>query len=519
VGQGNECLYCDGLLCILEDNTICVLDTNTSTENCKIDISVSNNATAEASTSSDKPRISLLSFNDDIVTVHYDKKGRSGRSWILAFSTKVGPADNRLLTRITLESSYKLFARHTADCIYYGTHSGVNNDGHQEWEIMGKALSGKYNIPKCATLQLDKFFGTDIGSTVAFEIHKDHFYAVSNQTSFEVEEIDWTSFYHCIRFHLGNQILEANNKVYRRQHSEGPIHDSWTDISLQFDEATDRTMIVEARSEWQTNTRGQQRTFYISEFELQKKSLPVSEDGSPVTEASQVSLYPQGDALASLVDSSNKPNYAPEEERPSWKSHPESTAGYGRARSFILARTKFKGYNYSCNSFFDFVEDEHCCSESSITPCLRIRIGTRHEAPMDWEPPSQDGLSKVKPANTSQREHDVVYRHSPIKLWPPPSSKCACSKRLHRILNPTVPGPAHIRSITGVLDERRFIYIVRPGRSDNALGTIVMIDFSRNASVSKPNDRLPMNHGSGFGGQFDPRWVWTPGVCQKGICQ
>jgi hypothetical protein len=521
VGQGNEYLYSDGFLCILQGSNIRVLDADTTTEVCWIDLSAIDVTTPEASTSNNEPKMALLSFNDDIVTVYYEKKGRPNRSRILVFSTaQAHPNGNRLLIPIPLENSYKLFARHTSDCVYYGTYSA---DDPEEWNIRGVALSDKYVIPQCAAVQLETFFGTDVGSTIAFEIHKGHFYAVSNQTSFEVEEIDWTSFYHCIRFPLGNptfEAMEVNRTVYRRQHEEGPIHDSWTDLTLQFDEATDKTMIVEARSEWQRSTSRQQRTFYICEFEWEKTTPSVSEDGSPIVEAVQTPLYPEDDALTGLLDSSNNPNYAPKEHRPSWKWHPETTPECGPTRSFILARTKFKGYNYSCSSFFDLVEDERCCSESSARPCLRIRIGTRREAPVGWKPPSQDTIYNAKTVNPFQQEKDVVYRHPPVKMWPPPSSSCACSKRLHQILNPALPGPAHSRSITGVLDERRFIYMVRPRPSDNALGTIVMINFTRSASATKPNDVGPNDHESSTGGQVDPlRWNWTPGACKRGICQ
>ncbi|KAF2686671.1 hypothetical protein K458DRAFT_441452 [Lentithecium fluviatile CBS 122367] len=524
MGQGNEYLYRDGILCILAGNIIRVLDADTSAEICEIDILGGETATPEGSTSSGEPKISLLSFNDDLVTVLYEKKGRSNTIRMLVFSTKQEPpSKGRQLTSFPLNSSYKLFVRHTADCVYYGTYTAQDDEGHHAWELKGVALTGKYDISECdPPLQLERFFGSDVGSTIAFEIHNEHFYAVSNQTSFEVEEIDWTSFYHCIRFPLGNprsDAVEAIKTVYRRQHDEGPIHDSWTDITLQFDEATDRTMIVEARREWLATTSRQQRTFYISDFEWDKKSPPASEDGSPVLGASIGPLLPEDDAYTSVIDSSNNPNYAPKEYRPSWKFHPEISPECGSTRSFILARTKFKGYNYSCNTFLDFVEDERCCSESSSTPCLRLRVGTRREAPEKWTHPCQDTSSKAKSVSPSLQDDDVVYRHPPIRMWPPPSSQCACSKRLHTILNPALPGPAHGKSISGVLDKRRFVYMVRPGRSDNALGTIVVVNFTRGALPSKPNEAVPTDHGGSMEGQFNPsRWEWTPGACKKGVC-
>jgi len=42
-------------------------------------------------------------------------------------------------------------------------------------------------------IQLVDFFGSELGSTVCSGIHNSYFYAVSNQTSLEVEEVDWAS--------------------------------------------------------------------------------------------------------------------------------------------------------------------------------------------------------------------------------------------------------------------------------------------------------------------------------------
>jgi hypothetical protein len=525
VGHGKEYLYQNGVICILTGSIIRVLNADASTATCEINLSSFDDTISEGSSSPSEPKVSLLSCNEDLVAVHYEKKGRPSSSYMLILRTNEGlSAESRLLKTITLESSYKLFARVTAECIYFGTHSAEDDYGHHEWALRGVALSSNYEIP-CEPLQLEKFFGTDIGSTIAFEIHGEYFYAVSNQTSFEVEEIDWTSFYHCVRFPLRNPTPEATeicNKVYRRQHNEGPIHDSWTDITLQFDEATNQAMIVEARREWLTTTSRQQRTFYISPFEWETTSPVSSEDGSPVAPISQGPPLPsvEDDAFVGLLESNNNPNWAPEERRPSSRHHPETTSECGATRSFILARTKFKGYNYSCSSFFDFVEDERCCSESSTTPCLRIRIGTRKEAPMVESATGLYTLPKIESSNSPYRKGDVAYRHSPIRMWPPPSSQCACSRRLHRILNPALSGPSHSRSMTGTLDERRFVYMVRPTRADNALGAVVVINFTRGSSAAKPNEAAPAESSGGADRHFEHlRWDWTPGACRKGACR
>jgi hypothetical protein len=109
--------------------------------------------------------------------------------------------------------------RHTESFLYFGTHSGTGTHGHHEWRIQGISLDQKpASPPDTKPLQLKDFVGSDIGSTVAFEIHDGYFYAPSNQTSFDVEEVDWTSFYYCIRFRLKQPFknaLEINARIYR----------------------------------------------------------------------------------------------------------------------------------------------------------------------------------------------------------------------------------------------------------------------------------------------------------------
>ncbi|KAF2798289.1 hypothetical protein K505DRAFT_321996 [Melanomma pulvis-pyrius CBS 109.77] len=401
-----------------------------------------------------------------------------------------------------------------------GSHS------HHEWEIRGVSLDEESPSLACPQpLQLEEFFGTDIGSTIAFQIHAGYFYAVSNQTSFDVEELDWTSFYHCIRFPLDQPFkaaLEVNKRVYRRQHKEGPIHDSWTDLTIQINEATDKPMIVESRREWQNGSSRQLRTFYISE-------LKTIEDEDEPTTPDEVPSLPQDDILADLVDSSNNPNYAPPKPRHTWEFHPEFPPGSEtNSRSFILARTKFRAYNYACSSFLDLVEDEKCCSNAATGPCLRIRIGSRRVAPQGWTASNVLPLTSKHKTNFPVVENDPEYRHSRIKMWPPPASKCACAKRLHGILNPELEkGDGRNRVVTGVVDERSLVYMVRAAKAYNTAeesgkGVIVLVNFSPDIQRQQHGDdaeRMDVDVGNeDMEDDAAKRWRWTP-ACQKGDCR
>lgn len=438
-----------------------------------------------------EPEISLLHYSDGVVSLHFDysetdvcSQWRDDEHWIIYIELrKFNPVSRAGVHIISLPAgASKLFVRNTATYFYYGAHTGLGAHGHHEWKVHGHSLSSDNPLPPntCA-LQLDDFVGSDLGSTVAFEIHDGYFYAVSNQTSFVVEEVDWTSFYHCIRFPLARPVKEAvqvNTRVYRRQHAEGPINDSWTDLGLQIDEKTNRLQIVEARREWLNGGSKQERTFYTREVtfppwsaqgrqadaatvaggdqHMQSASpsaLPtessdatLEDDGSggPSSSQAPIPLLPEDDLLVQTLSSGNNPHWAPAEERLPRSYHPERRHEDGvlaPIQAFILARTKLRAYNLSCSAFVDLVEDDRCCptvSNAGGPPCLRLRIGARRKQPFLPLVPEcclEDGeKGKGRAVNehgavvdtTSYLQlppHEDRFIYSPIKLWPPPGEE------------------------------------------------------------------------------------------------
>jgi hypothetical protein len=483
-------------------------------------------------------KFSLLYYSDGILVIYAESEARPNTGHIFAISTAREPSSHgRVIRAFAVTSASKPFVRHTARYLYYGTHTGVGHDGHHKWEVSGVSLDKQFPLPKMEQpLLFEDFHGTDIGSTVAFEIYNHHFYAVSNQGTFEVEELDWTSFYHCIRFPLENPISAAmlrDERVYRRQHAEGPIHDSWTDLSLQLSEYTNEVMILESRREWAKASSRQSRTFYTAKFHVNPEG---SSTASLLSEdVSDTNLLPENDLFVEVLDSSNKPNWMPTPVQYSWSRHPEFDTSNTSPRSFILAKTKFRAYNYSCTSFLDLVEDEQCCNDPQKPPCLRLRIGSQCEAPLDDKVLSTKGKGRLDEAEPIFNDH-VNYRNSPIKMWPPPASRCPCSKHLHDIMNPLLPlGPSHARTVTGVLDERALVYMVKPGRSygasdDGSLGTIVVIDFTRSFETSDSTPQVLVQNGSKMDNTIDGlsddlnklRWHWAEDQkrrCQSGTCR
>lgn len=548
VGQGSSFLYRKGVLCVQTGSTVHVTDLRSARTILQVDLL---QLFKSADVCDDSYTFEMMYYNDDILSVFAQggsKYAIPGLIFCLKTIENLQDAE-RILGYTVLEDGWsKLFVRHTAQSLVYGTHTGMGGDGHRKWAIKGRSLvAGKMEDQKPAEkIILEGFHGNDVGSTVAFEIHDGFFYAVSNQGTYEVEEVDWTSFYHCVRIPLDNPVAEAvqqDTRVYRRQHAEGAIHDSWTDLTLQHNEKTNDIFIVESRREWVGATSKQARTFYTSRINF---NAPASTDylwdlNSSRNDTARPLPLPDNDILTSVLGSSHNANFMPTPTQYSWTRHPEflsTTSVKQKPRSFILARTKFRAYNFSCSTFIDFVEDERCCPDRPATslPCLRLRIGSRQVAPSDsnlFDYDRGSAMAKNDFTPDSPRCERVCfadkteYRHAPIRMWPPLPTICPCAARQHQIMNPVFHPTSGMSSrqkkITAVCDERSIVYMVKPSRSynydpmnhngtDDTLGTIVLVDFGR----SSFSDLSSATTDSGL------RWDWAPGQekrCRNGTCR
>jgi hypothetical protein len=547
LGYGSQLLYGNGKACFLQQNTIHFVDVHSRSD--YIQPAVSNSPStfnmavgtilaAIPGQHSCNPTISLLSFNDDILTLLYQDRDLE-ENWLMAVDISVTKGVNRepehMIQPKLLTSTSRLFARHTRDFLYYGTHSATGGHGHKEWIIQGISMNSEKPFPaECRSqstkprandesvkIQLYDFPGMDLGSTVVFKIHEDNFYALSNCSSFDVVEVDWTSFYHIRKFPLNKppsseSLIEKNPRIYRRQHWEGPVNDSWTDLSLQVDERTNELMIVESRREWRGGSSSQTRTFYTSKITFEEEP--------------QGPRVPENDAFGPLSTSDSK--YAPEQERLPWQVHPESNHRFfdkgnpcysplfSKPDSFILAYTPFRSYNLSANAWVDIVTDPNCCQRGSH--CVKLRAGSRRPSPLvtreslSWNS-QQKGKAKAMAATrhpTSPEfcptpqyflpmgEEDGLYRYSPIYTWPPPEDASMRASRAHDILNPDTGNVKGKTAFSGgvdveaIADERAIVYLTRDSsKGPKAEGKIVCICFDGGAGIVS-NDQLNISRNS-----------------------
>ncbi|OAX83632.1 hypothetical protein ACJ72_02001 [Emergomyces africanus] len=479
LAYGESFLFNQGVLCYLDWGEIRTLDVHGAAQKEQVvNIgAVMRRATSVSHDFSLEVKFSLLNYSHGIIACLCEMGERTSWLIVLDIREKCSRKNGRLLLIHRLESSRKIFVRHDDSVLFFGTHSEFAGHGHHEWIIHGWDLVNKKPLAERG-VQLENFVGSEIGSSICFEIHDEHFYAISNETGFEDEEIDWTSYYICVRFPVGNPHKVEWRRLWRRQHREGPIHDTWTNISLRTDEATNQLLIVEGRREWSGGGSENFRTYYMQPLSCftpntsnrkdgmaQMKDWQTGSDSSPSDDSSPSPGFPgyvpvavlPNDPLALTLDEHNKPNYEPPKKRLRRNYHPEydeHEISSSERRDFILVKTKYRTYNPSASAFIDLVKEDNDDPQSrQTTDHLRLRVGSRkRKCPIGEDgllyPPEFDGDNNPIP-NSDER-----FEPRGIKLWPPLNS--------HPDLLSLLCPPRRCGNVAADSDERSMVYSTNP---------------------------------------------------------
>lgn len=536
-------LYASGVLCHVQDRTLRILDLygpSNSTETVVDVRGLLDEAAPAALISESHPsgqaqrrrrfKFSLLHYASGLLSCLYTCRDRHNRNTPPADSEShlvvVNVAKRSLVACKQLETTHRIFIRNDATFLYVGTHSEVGNDGFRRWVLMGYDIAQAQWLS--SKIHLMDMVGSDIGQSVCFEIIDGFFYGISNQTSFEVNEVDWTSYYHCFRFPVSKPRPTATERsiresIWRRQHAEGPIDDRWSSLRLEKNEDSGRVQIVEARKEWLDSRSSGQRAYYTTTVEfassvLEKDDSEGGDDNvgtddtttatadTPTT-ASHYSNYTSyslanGDPSSSssssstttgrtLVSPSNlaalacarRNNYTPPpkaETRPRepFNVHFGDDATTGALR-FPLSKCPVRTYHHASQTFLDLIEndsttDESCCDNA---PRLQLRAGARHPVPYDT-------ILNDNEAHDSTMPHAVrickLYRDAganKIVYWPPAPGDTVHENEAAELalLGKVVSPPTHVGGVHGAWDERVMLYST--GTNEDGLQAIVLVGF------------------------------------------
>ena len=340
LGYGTSFFYKNGLLCYVTGQRIRFLDVLRCRNVEKvIDTTFIASRTEEVwGNGHEMNKVGIIYQFDGLLTLSF---GSGNHIKVVSVETHRISHQGQLLIMETPWSSRASAVRNDQYHILAATYTGMavthGNHPRHEWQIRytERLQDGDSHYlehePFSTVLQLRNFFGVDIGQTVVFELFDGYLYAVSNQSTLEVIEVDYTSYYHCWRIDL-EQGSESpwlhkrypirHKRVWRRQHREGVINDNWTDLSLHKDEKTGIVTIVEARKEYLGPGSEAVRTFYsqpllfddaegshVFEVFSSPTLVIVAPDLSDTMVTPHAASHPAGDTLARTIGKGDSPNY------------------------------------------------------------------------------------------------------------------------------------------------------------------------------------------------------------------
>lgn len=475
VGFGDGYVYTNGGLCYVLCDTLRFLDVHKSASS-EVVIQIPELLREFLPTAQRAGRFRVLYYNDGIVSCLYRHPELEAESYLIV----VNVWKRKLLFALALDTAEKIFVRNNSKFLYYGVFTGNAWERCKKWVLRGYHLDHRKWLEQ--RIHLHDLIGAEIGSTVCFEIHGGYFYALSNQTTPEVEEVDWTSFYHCMRFPVDSpyknlvEKTDLDTHMWRRQHREGPIDDRWGCLSLSVDEATGELKIVEARKEFRAGASTSQRTYYTTKIVFPEKSIEdthalsasdpwVSDHFALADLHSSVSSRPAStiigrhelaaltnDPLALTITSSDNPHWLTPQRRLARNVHP------GDDGLLVFFRTPLRYYNLSASAFLDLVDDRPPCSQD--TQRLRLRVGSRKLGP-----PARDENGILMQYKRDRQTRDMTedlcesYTELPVVFWPPEQDPCEpfdeALDMIYKLLNP----PTHVGNVEGTADERSLVYL------------------------------------------------------------
>lgn len=393
---------------------------------------------------------------DGIVSCLYEQKKSPGNGrWLIIYSLK-----NGILSSHPLRSSLNIFVRNNDKYLYYGTRSELV-EGKRRWSICGFNLKTLSWLPRRFILR--DLVGSDIGSTICFELFGDHLYGVSSQEAAELEDAEWgspksrsNSYYYAFQLSLGDHptiTILPRCALWRRGATDGPIDDRWNQLQLAQDETTGQVSIFETRKEWLTSWS--RRSCYRRQL-LWPSCVEFTD----------------GDANGKCRDGWNV--MPPTETKLGYSVH-RGDNGFCSS-SFDFNNSPVRSYNTSCQAFVDVVSTTTPSSPTSKR--LRLRVRSRpHESGLDLEPcqstSSPNGVADAVMDSEGQR----------IRLWPADHTqqdehRSRCSEQLwsqyiDELLNPK----AYFDYIESVTDESVIVYSPKSGYSPDEPRSIVLISF------------------------------------------
>ena len=255
--------------------------------------------------------------------------------------------------------------------------------------------------------------------------------------------------------------------IYRRQDNEGPINDSWTDLSFQIDHETGELLVVEGRKEWIGGAGPAQRTYYVQPCDQ------VNHDDWNIT-----NTVDANDQLRLTVTNEDKARYetAPHQRVVKY-THPELTRPPASDRKeYLRSQTKWNGYDFNNQCYVDLVIDEvddEGTWRKKERICLRV-VSRTSEPPVVWvENSNEEGIGvleyQMRPGFKDRdgiwvQDSEEAFTDNEINLWP--REDMEVPKELDEIL---CPG-GRAGKVKAKFGEEGIVYTVGPTAQNHNCG-------------------------------------------------
>lgn len=484
VGFGASFIYRQGILCYRSNDSFRILNVHDSGQVEKVihlPTLISDEIKGDAKHC--RGAITILNLSEGILVCFYAIGKPIKEAYVLAIRINTEIHESaRCLIRHPLENTERLFARNNRSFLCCGIHTCLGADGRRGWTITCLSLSA--GETKKQQINLHNFAGSEIGATVCFDIHQGYFYAVSTQSSFDAEAHNWLSYYHCYRFSLDDPQQEQleQGRIWRRNHTEGPINNSWTTLRLHVDESSGNLVIVEIRREWLDGASSSQRTYYTQPMDRIDWHLRHPLRNPQVQDTMESQLE---DTTLNNLDG----NYPAATRLRWWDYRPPRYTHPGvdhldHIPRFSLSSTKLQYFDPSSITFLSLaysLEEQLNGDDRQLRPRIRLQIGSRQLGP----PRKREDELLVQPeidekTGLEKEGSEEFWKERGPWLWPADissdtSQQSLKQRKLDRILCSFCSPQDQQGQIVAAADERSIVYSCGP--STSASQAIILINF------------------------------------------
>ena len=482
VGFPDQFLYQDGVICYMVGSHVHLVGTRDWSNNEKvIDLE---SLVHQQDSDADEPAVrsswKVLAYRDGLIACQEKTSGQSEcRVLVVNAKCTTQLRSELLLKAFSFRPQRLSFIRLGDGILWYGQLQRLGTREKYYWDIGAVGLprsntSPQESIPKQRRHPLRiPLQGSEVGSTITFEVFGNELYGGSTEPWSDHEEKDWVSYYYCMRispmdFPEGYVRLW---KIPRRDHTNGVLNDMWSQLSIQKDDTDNQIYVTETRKEYPSDGSSfSTRTNYrhLLKYNGESTNDWTLEDFDAFQEPPRKRV--RRDVHTEYRDSEVQ-EMAP-------------------VRDFIIQHNENRFYDSGNMSFVDLVRNKNEQQPKGRESHLAVRVASRkRKSPYESEDTGamlrtpeldDDGLS----IKGSEEDFDDTK----LALWPPNDSP----QGLLDLLDPKSQSEGCTKNSSA--DNFNILYMCHkplPGQANPKLRPLVLLSFDPRCSIPGLRPLLP----------------------------